>query len=123
MKEKCRMDRKNLNYRYIRKCLSITNVSDLNYENIEEKVPIMGFRNIIETILAIIIIGMIDVMIDIRVVYCNNTNDIVSFIAILFKSIIELLISFALIEYNLLKNDMQKILKNLKSTEKENKNG
>ena len=117
------MDRKNLNYRYIRKCLSITNVSDLNYENIEEKVPIMGFRDIIETILAIIIIGMIDVMIDIRVVYCNNTNDIVSFIAILFKSIIELLISFALIEYNLLKNDMQKILKNLKSTEKENKNG
>lgn len=116
------IDRKNLNYRYIRKCLSITNVSDLNYENIEEKVPIMGFRNIIETILAIIIIGMIDVMIDIRSVY-HNTTDIVSFIAIFFKSIIELFISFAIIEYNLLKNDMQKILKNLKSTEKENKNG
>ena len=123
MKEKCKMiDRKNLNYRYIRKCLSITNVSDLNYENIEEKVPIMGFRNIIETILAIIIIGMIDVMIDIRSVY-YNTTDIVSFIAIFFKSIIELFISFAIIEYNLLKNDIRKILKNLKSTEKENKNG
>ena len=108
-------DRKNLFYPLVKKFLYINGPSDLDIKHLNENVPRIDLRFIVETVLLIITIGVVGSSID-MLDY--------PFKAILLGvyPILTLLGSYALIEFVIIRVEYHKIIKHLKQKEN-NKNG